>query len=158
MDLFTFPEGCRIRDHISHGEMTSSDLDEHVTSIMIKLAVLLAHAQPHKERSNVLCDKSCPCFNSKLYKDFSESIQAYQPQFHPLSFAKRNALACLQACADEDFTHSNCDVSSTSNSQQLCILFDSMTSRYIEPFGVQNYDVATLIEFFRTKDLNVLYR
>ena len=162
MDLFILPEGLRLRDHLSHGEMNSHDVNESLASIIIILCVLLSHS-PRDVDSEILdglfCDKAtCACYASLVYKNISEIIQAYHPFFHPLAFAKRITLKSLQSHQCENFScFTELLTPMSLPEQQINVKVTSLTSRFLKPYDT-NCDVKARADAFKQKQVHTLYR
>ena len=165
MDLLVLMDGLRLRDHLSHGEMSSCDVDEKLAFVLIILAVLLSHENPsiNKEKLEIepTCNKFCICRDSELYQSFYDVIMTYHPMFHPLSLAKRDALFCLRACLNETASL-DCVNSSLQNDErhfeQLCNRLNAIASRYLEPFFDSKLDSTDCIEVFDKIQLEILNR
>ena len=167
MDLFVLLEGLRLRDHLSHGEMNSLDVDEYLAAIIVILSVLLSH-QHHAVSPETffqlnikpVCDEHCICHNSGIFLTFYDIMLSYSSLFHPLSFAKRNALFCLHSCQSKNFDlkYDSLLFSTTSCHRELCDKLESITSQFLQSFAGESNDIATKIELFQSFKLNTLHR
>jgi len=168
MDIFVLLDGLRLRDHLSHGEMSFSDytIDENLAYVIMLLAVVLSHENPSiKEETFVtleikpICIKSCICRSSKLFQTFHEIVLMYHPLFHPLSFAKQNALFCFNACQQMDATSLRCIDLPVQYDVHLnqCTRIDEITLHYLQPFSCCE-DNAAYTAVFENLQLQTLHR
>lgn len=159
MDLFTLPDGVRLRDHLSHGEMVSQNIDKTIASILLVIAVLLAHqpcdgACESVEAANQLCDKSCSCHGSTIFEKFAAIIRQYSSLFHPLAITRRTALSCLHSCLSKvPITHPDVP----DQASPICELFRSRTSQYLKKC-VAIDDLEEGIKLLLVSRMKTMYR
>ncbi|CAI9730441.1 Hypothetical predicted protein [Octopus vulgaris] len=78
-DLFVYPEGPRLRDRVSHGEVDLDNFSEVLAWTLLQLALNLAY----KFLPN---DANFQKLQTELIKGFS--VSDYESQFHPVNIAK----------------------------------------------------------------------
>ena len=160
MDLFTLPDGIRLRDHLSHGKVSPQCIDETLASILLVITVVLAHQPPDSAdklkdvKLERLCEKDCPCHTSEVFFTCWELIQAYHSQFHPLAISKRSALSCLQSCLNA-FPLNYHDV--PTQMPIFCEKFRSMTSHCLKK-SIAVDDVSEAIKIYSATRIQTLYR
>lgn len=88
LDLFVFPDGCRLRDRLSHGDIDLTTVDLQ----------LLSH---------VFCVAASVCLESEC--DLQQHVSTYESIYHPLSLTKQNYEAIASSlCQLENLRASEC--------------------------------------------------
>ncbi|XP_076803064.1 endoplasmic reticulum membrane-associated RNA degradation protein-like isoform X2 [Clavelina lepadiformis] len=121
-DLFVLQDGLRLRDHLSHGEMSSIDVDHNIAFVVVSAALYASHgcARKHEEtgytrneRDSFLDEPDtqnsafnisfqggacCTCQNNDLFRQISTFINNYESLFHALAFTKRDVCSSVKLC------------------------------------------------------------
>ncbi|XP_022250419.1 endoplasmic reticulum membrane-associated RNA degradation protein-like isoform X2 [Limulus polyphemus] len=86
LDLLVYPEGPRVRDRLSHGEVLLEDIPHHLVNHVLNISVAIC------------CKFVCPSTGilQEIYvKDVITAASTYKPHFHPLSILKRKLLQAI---------------------------------------------------------------
>lgn len=88
LDLFFYPEGPRIRDRVSHGEVNLSEIPFYLVNFILTVSI-------------ALCCKFLPSDNLLLKNEYVQNLHKwickYMPVFHPVSLLKQKFILLLKS-------------------------------------------------------------
>ncbi|XP_038056583.1 endoplasmic reticulum membrane-associated RNA degradation protein-like [Patiria miniata] len=87
LDILVHPEGPRLRDHISHGELDLQTMTRATTSHVMSICA-------------AFCLRDCPhqsLIQIPLFSRIKMTAEDYAPLFHPVSLLKRELLTFLES-------------------------------------------------------------
>nr|CAB3243550.1 endoplasmic reticulum membrane-associated RNA degradation protein-like [Phallusia mammillata] len=172
-DIFNQPEGLRLRDRLSHGELDTDDVTQYVADLIIFVVTYASH-RPLKFNDDGLCKErfdfcpnSCICYNSSWYSNASLKISNYESVFHPLAVAKRLSNECLDLCDqfqtlvetvkfEDDGNSASCNETCDRVYENCARLFESHFHEELNTCDV--CDVLPRIKAVRRKKLETLHR
>ncbi|XP_039248767.2 endoplasmic reticulum membrane-associated RNA degradation protein-like [Styela clava] len=102
MDLFVLQDGVRIRDRLSHGEMSLAIIKSQIASVLICLTLRVLWCLTREQKWNTLDEAALgecledgtheDCFLKRFATSFDNQLKGYCSLFHPLNIAKRSYL------------------------------------------------------------------
>ena len=84
LDVLVHPEGPRIRDHISHGEVNMGEISQESANHILCICIAFAGLYIYPDKSNH--DGDCPF---PVKENICGAARAYKSVFHPISQVKR---------------------------------------------------------------------
>ena len=129
LDLLIYPDGPRLRDHLSHGEIALSSITDLLAShlILMILALIWSINEQSLQSSSVLLKQNKqPCLISNTLCELQTAVidisSKYQSLFHPLSRLRKSTLSVISLLAE--FNNIICQFGNDS-----CVLVDDCTTR-----------------------------
>lgn len=85
-DLLFYPQGPRVRDHVSHGEVDLEQVDQSMVYTFVCVAAHMASSFIPDDAAEV----------NYFVKDMIEKVKSYRSQFHPVAILQQKFLELLQ--------------------------------------------------------------
>ncbi|XP_053566970.1 endoplasmic reticulum membrane-associated RNA degradation protein [Bombina bombina] len=88
-DFLNHPEGPRVRDHLSHGEIQLSEFPKQIANQLLGFSIALLYKHTDKEDN--------PIKEISLLYPLIDAVEHYRSRFHPISLLQKQVLECSES-------------------------------------------------------------
>lgn len=135
LDILVHPEGPRLRDHLSHGEVDLQEFPKYLANHVLGITIAFCLRFCAKDFSQV---DSLPggFLTMENFSKISKAVREYSSIFHPLSCLRRELSTMIGTLSEwQNFSRPNEDEFQQNCSEDLCdeIEWESMVDTILRP-------------------------